>query len=250
MNLSREEAQQILDALQSMRKIDTDEAIDLLTVRLAEGEQEPVICGMCGMCGYTGTQKDSLGQCVRCHWDELIPSGDATLRSALNAMLTQFWMDEDEWNKPTFDQARAALLQPRLAEPDAGANVEFPTPAYLRVSDDPVDISIIDYYTEPQLRSYADARVVASRLAEGEQEPAYAKVEEEILTRYRVEPTGRGFWPAVVKCGTGAMDIFIGTKKQAERVRQALQTACLDGAFMASNAAQQGALKSEQELLK
>ena len=140
--------------------------------------------------------------------------------------------------------AAITLLQSRLAEPDAGANVEFPTPAYLRVSNDPVDISITDYYTEPQLRSYADARVVASRLAEGEQEPAYAKVEEEILTRYRVEPTGRGFWPAaVVKCGTGAMDVFVGTKKQAERVRQALQTACLDGAFMASNAAPQGAPK-------
>ena len=64
----------------------------------------------------------------------------------------------------------AKVLQSRLAEPDAGANVEFPTPAYLRVSDDPVDISITDYYTEPQLRSYADARVAASRLAEAEQE--------------------------------------------------------------------------------
>ena len=31
------------------------------------------------------------------------------LASALNAMLTQFGMDEDEWNKPTFDQARSAL---------------------------------------------------------------------------------------------------------------------------------------------
>jgi len=31
------------------------------------------------------------------------------VRSALNAMLTHMGMDEDEWNKPTFDQARAAL---------------------------------------------------------------------------------------------------------------------------------------------
>ena len=83
----------------------------------------------------------------------------------------------------------------------------------------------------------------APQATKGEQEPAYAKVETEILTRYRVEPTGRGFWPAVVKCGTGTMDIFVGTKKQAEHVRQALQTACLDGAFMASNAAPQGAPK-------
>ena len=31
------------------------------------------------------------------------------LRSALSAMLTHMGMDEDEWNKPTFDQARRAL---------------------------------------------------------------------------------------------------------------------------------------------
>jgi hypothetical protein len=31
------------------------------------------------------------------------------LWSALNAMLTQFGIDEDEWSKPTFNQAREAL---------------------------------------------------------------------------------------------------------------------------------------------
>ena len=34
---------------------------------------------------------------------------NARLRSAINAMLTHMGMDEDEWNKPTFDQAREAL---------------------------------------------------------------------------------------------------------------------------------------------
>lgn len=33
------------------------------------------------------------------------------LLSALNAMLTHIGMDEDEWNKPTFDQARAAIAK-------------------------------------------------------------------------------------------------------------------------------------------
>lgn len=33
------------------------------------------------------------------------------LLSALNAMLTNMGMDEDEWNKPTFDQARAAIAK-------------------------------------------------------------------------------------------------------------------------------------------
>ena len=31
------------------------------------------------------------------------------LRSALGAMLTEMGMDENEYNKPTFDQARKAL---------------------------------------------------------------------------------------------------------------------------------------------
>jgi chromosome segregation ATPase len=31
------------------------------------------------------------------------------LRASLSAMLTHMGMDEDEWNKPTYDQARAAL---------------------------------------------------------------------------------------------------------------------------------------------
>ena len=33
------------------------------------------------------------------------------LLKALNAMLTHMGMDEDEWNKPTFDQARAAITK-------------------------------------------------------------------------------------------------------------------------------------------
>jgi len=33
------------------------------------------------------------------------------LLKALQAMLTHMGMDEDEWNKPTFDQARAAIAK-------------------------------------------------------------------------------------------------------------------------------------------
>jgi hypothetical protein len=33
------------------------------------------------------------------------------LLSALQAMLTHMSMDEDEWNEPTFDQARAAVAK-------------------------------------------------------------------------------------------------------------------------------------------
>ena len=37
----------------------------------------------------------------------------AELVAALEAMLTHMGMDEDEWNKPTFNQARAALAKVR-----------------------------------------------------------------------------------------------------------------------------------------
>lgn len=33
------------------------------------------------------------------------------LLAALNAMLTHMGMDEDEWNRPTFDQARKAVAK-------------------------------------------------------------------------------------------------------------------------------------------
>lgn len=45
----------------------------------------------------------------------------ATLRSALGAMLTQFGMDEDEFSKPTFDQARRALAAASPAQDDHDA---------------------------------------------------------------------------------------------------------------------------------
>ncbi|WP_310614060.1 hypothetical protein [Limnohabitans sp.] len=76
-------------------------------------KQEPVGKKICSICGYVGVKTDSVGQCPKCHWDELLSVGDSSVRSALNAMLTQFGMDEDEWNKPIFDQARKALATPQ-----------------------------------------------------------------------------------------------------------------------------------------
>ena len=67
----------------------------------------------------------------------------------------------------------------------------------------------------------------------------YGSVEEQIVERYRVGKTQGGFWPSCVKAGDGNMDVFVGSTKQAENVRQALQTACLDGAFIASQKAKE-----------
>jgi hypothetical protein len=45
--------------------------------------------------------------------DELAESQacEEKLRAAHGALLTHFGMDEDEWTKPTFDQAREALTK-------------------------------------------------------------------------------------------------------------------------------------------
>lgn len=67
----------------------------------------------------------------------------------------------------------------------------------------------------------------------------YGSVEEQIVERYRVSKTQGGFWPSCVKAGDGNMDVFVGSTKQAENVRQALRTACLDGAFIASQKAKE-----------
>jgi hypothetical protein len=38
-------------------------------------------------------------------------SASNELFKALNAMLTEMGMDENEWNRPTFEQARAAIAK-------------------------------------------------------------------------------------------------------------------------------------------
>lgn len=47
--------------------------------------------------------------CVN-HFDALLTERNELL-DALNAMMTHMGMDEDEWNKPTFDKARAAIAR-------------------------------------------------------------------------------------------------------------------------------------------
>lgn len=52
------------------------------------------------------------------------------------------------------------------------------------------------------------------------------------MTRYRVEPTGRGFWPYCVRAGDGTRELFVGHKKSCERVAAELETAYRDGEFV------------------
>ena len=54
---------------------------------------------------YAGTAADAAAELRRLH------AVNQELLAALNAMLTHMGMDEDEWNKPTFDQARAAITK-------------------------------------------------------------------------------------------------------------------------------------------
>ncbi len=71
-------------------------------------------------------------------------------------------------------------------------------------------------------------------------EPAPAQDDREFVgvERYRVEPTGRGFWPFCVRAGDGTREIFIGHRKACERVAAELATAFEDGRFVATRPAQ------------
>jgi IMP cyclohydrolase len=60
-------------------------------------------------------ERDLVAADIRIENDALeiaeMAAENKVLRDALGAMLTHMGMDEDEWNKPTFDQARAALTR-------------------------------------------------------------------------------------------------------------------------------------------
>lgn len=54
------------------------------------------------------------------------------------------------------------------------------------------------------------------------------------MSRYTVQKTGYGFWPNCVRAGCGQRELFIGHRKQCERVAAELEKAFLDGEFKAS----------------
>lgn len=56
--------------------------------------------------------------------------------------------------------------------------------------------------------------------------------------RYRVAPTGRGFWPFCVRAGDGTRELFVGHRKACERVAAELAVAFEDGKFVATRPAQ------------
>lgn len=84
-----------------------------------------------------------------------------------------------------------------------------------------------------------EIRAALSRQAEPA-ELAPAQDEREIIgvERYRVEPTGRGFWPFCVRAGSGERELFIGHRKMCEQVAAELATAFEDGKFVAARPAQ------------
>ena len=45
------------------------------------------------------------------------------------------------------------------------------------------------------------------------------------VPRYRVEKTGRGFWPYCVRAGDGTREVFVGHQKQCAVVAAELETA-------------------------
>lgn len=62
----------------------------------------------------------------------------------------------------------------------------------------------------------------------------YEQAHQKIVGRYRVEKRSSGYWSHCVKAGDGTGELFVGHKHQCEKVAAALQTACLDGAWIAA----------------
>lgn len=88
------------------------DALEAADKRIAELEA--------AMVGWRADQKENIATAV----EECKRANEAerkldVAREALSAMLTHMGMDEDEWNKPTFDQAREALAQ--IGGDDAGS---------------------------------------------------------------------------------------------------------------------------------
>ena len=71
------------------------------------------------------------------------------------------------------------------------------------------------------------------------QKPAQEEItdaEKMAQTRYHVDKTNGGFWPYVVRCGTGTQVLHKGHLKSCLNVAQMLTGAFLDGAFVAVRA--------------
>lgn len=66
-------------------------------------------------------------------------------------------------------------------------------------------------------------------------QPIEGCVEAMAATRYHVDKTESGFWPYVVRCGTGTQVLHKGHLTSCQRFAQQMTMAFLDGAFVAVN---------------
>jgi len=128
----------------------------------------------------------------------------------------------DYFNGYTADQMRAYA---RAAIAAAHAQAEYIIGAFERGADP------ADYWRDIAEFRSAHAQQPAPLT------DAYDAVCAQIVGRYIVEQRrGGGFWPYCVRAVGGTMELFIGHKTKCEEVAAALQTACLDGAFMMKQA--------------
>jgi regulator of replication initiation timing len=75
--------------------------------------EQPLAIALADVVDEVAVALQQTGEGMKEVSDELrrLHAENEALREALGAMLTHMGMDEDEWNKPTFDQARAALAR-------------------------------------------------------------------------------------------------------------------------------------------
>ncbi|EPO7695672.1 TPA: hypothetical protein ACRNUD_002562 [Pseudomonas aeruginosa] len=104
---------------------------------------------------------------------------------------------------------------------------------------------------------YADYDALAAEAQALRQEVAALRARADVvpevfgLERYRVEKTGKGFWPYCVRAGDGTRELFVGHLKQCQRVATELATAFEDGKFIAApgSSAQHSVLKVTGEMI-
>lgn len=66
----------------------------------------------CGMCGYVGTKTDAVGQCPRCHWDELQAQPE---RAPLSADAYEALVDDlGEWSRHVVEDTAHITLDTHI----------------------------------------------------------------------------------------------------------------------------------------
>jgi hypothetical protein len=103
------EALRLADALMTLFPSREDGERAAAELRRLHAENAAIAAALASSCDEQRHELWESGGVAGCERARVAERQRDALLEALNAMLTHMGMDEDEWNKPTFDQARAAI---------------------------------------------------------------------------------------------------------------------------------------------